>query len=293
MIFDSRNIRSRSKGKISVPLRIRMTTGKTFDFHRPDPIFVGRAFPIIGKPSTDYPTTFEDASIVVLARGVEVQNLPRPVQAASCAAQGSLSLRGMSEMIIFIWFVYKAKLTMSVDKRVMCESCKSGYIYSGICKSVGIGETLFNLNESGARMRAEADALRRLPNAVARFNLQIPCPMCGHYQKSMIRQFRRDRLEWMNLVGYGLVLPAIISAGLIWAIAVSPAPPKPIHSTIIASVCSSLILSCIGFPLWRFMANLRFDPNRTDLQERLALGRSAAVPAGDRDPMYREASPDT
>ena len=87
MIFTHENIRSRLKDEPFVPLRITSTTGKMFDVYHPDLVMVGRTYIIIiGTPTTDDPSTFENTSQIALVHIVELQNLPRPVQPATSAA---------------------------------------------------------------------------------------------------------------------------------------------------------------------------------------------------------------
>ena len=86
MIFTADNIRSRLKDEPFVPLRITTTTGKMFDVYHPDLVWVGRSFLMVGTPTTDDPSTFDNVSRIALVHVVELQDLPRPVQPASSAA---------------------------------------------------------------------------------------------------------------------------------------------------------------------------------------------------------------
>jgi hypothetical protein len=86
MIFTHDHIRSRLKDEPFVPLRIVTTTGRSFDVYHPDLVWVGRTFLMVGTPTTDDLSTFENVSRVALVRVVELQDLPRPVQPTSSAA---------------------------------------------------------------------------------------------------------------------------------------------------------------------------------------------------------------
>ena len=86
MIFTHDNIRSRLEDESFVPLRIVTTTGRAFDVYHPDLVWVGRTFLMVGTPTTDDPSTFENVSRIALVHVVELQDLPRPVQPASSAA---------------------------------------------------------------------------------------------------------------------------------------------------------------------------------------------------------------
>ena len=79
MIFTPESIQSRLRDRPFTPVRLVTTTGQTYDIYHPDLLMVGQQFLIIGLPSSQNPTVFDQVTRVALAHVTELRDLPRAV----------------------------------------------------------------------------------------------------------------------------------------------------------------------------------------------------------------------
>ncbi len=79
MIFTPEAIQARLRERPFNPVRVVTTTGRTYDIFHPDLIMVGTQFVMVGFPSSQNPTVFDQVTRVALAHITELRDLPRPV----------------------------------------------------------------------------------------------------------------------------------------------------------------------------------------------------------------------
>ncbi len=77
-MFTADDIQARFRDKPFVPLRIVTTTGQTYDVYHPDLVLVGRRALIVGTPSEQNPTQFEQVTRVEIIHVTELRDLPVP-----------------------------------------------------------------------------------------------------------------------------------------------------------------------------------------------------------------------
>ncbi len=75
-MFTPTDIQTRIRERPFVPFRIVTTTGQTYDIYRPELAMVGQRARILGAPSSQDPTTFEQVSRVAILHVTEIRDLP-------------------------------------------------------------------------------------------------------------------------------------------------------------------------------------------------------------------------
>jgi len=155
----------------------------------------------------------------------------------------------------------------STVRLVVCEECDADYVYQLTRSGEGIGNSVYFLDESGAKNRAERKAKEQLAKKMRTAVDAIPCPECGHYQDHMIPRARFERsFLWLLLGGGTLVLTIVLMilgaetrlgnvgyvlGGLFFL------------ATVVIGVIALVIYST-------------YDPNRKPKAERRALGQEKA-----------------
>jgi hypothetical protein len=156
-----------------------------------------------------------------------------------------------------------------------CERCQAEYVFEVACTARGSSFSPAFLANEGAARRAEDEATRKLQAMRRTATAPVPCPMCGWYQRPMIRLARAQHNRWMQGWSIGLFIsllflaPAILLAGCASA-----------HSLILAALWLAAPIAFvggIGLTIVRPITCDRFDPNAQDVGERKQLGRSVAM----------------
>ncbi|MGQ0635070.1 MAG: hypothetical protein ACT4QC_10695 [Planctomycetaceae bacterium] len=75
-MFTADNVRQRIKQQPFVPLRIRTSSGETYDVTHPDLVLVGRNLLVIGSPAKENPWQIESFDQVSLLHVTALENLP-------------------------------------------------------------------------------------------------------------------------------------------------------------------------------------------------------------------------
>jgi hypothetical protein len=75
-MFSADDIQARVRKQPFVPLRLVLTTGQSYDVRHPDLIMVGRRDLMLGLPSAENPTQYDQVTRVALLHVVELQDLP-------------------------------------------------------------------------------------------------------------------------------------------------------------------------------------------------------------------------
>jgi hypothetical protein len=97
----------------------------------------------------------------------------------------------------------------SAVRLVTCEECNAEYVYTLSRSGEGIGNSVYFLDESGAKKRAERKAKEQLSRKMKSACEPIPCPKCLHIQDHMIGKARSDRgagISFFAIVAFLLAL---------------------------------------------------------------------------------------
>jgi hypothetical protein len=78
-MFSADDIQSRIRQRPFAPVRIVTSTGQTYDIYHPDLIMIGRRALIVGLPSAENPSQFEQVTRVAILHVTELQDLPMQV----------------------------------------------------------------------------------------------------------------------------------------------------------------------------------------------------------------------
>jgi len=76
MTFTADDVQARIRERPFLPIRFVTTTGQTYDIYHPDLVLVGRRFLIIGTPSTENPSQFDQTTRLPLLHVSEMRDLP-------------------------------------------------------------------------------------------------------------------------------------------------------------------------------------------------------------------------
>ena len=190
--------------------------------------------------------------------------------------------------IPLIWKTYTCTMHGSTVKIVACENCSTEYVYLMERDGVGVGTSWYWLNDDGARDRAKSAAEDLLQSALENDYDPVPCPVCGHYQRSMFPKLLEQKETRAQAAGAGvscLLLALMVIASLntaltlLWSIAYLLDPNDRYFRNLIVGGAILLPLCVLAVVLW-FVKRAkirRFDPNSADQQFRISIGRSLAV----------------
>jgi hypothetical protein len=93
---------------------------------------------------------------------------------------------------------------------VICEECDADYVYQLTRSGEGYGNSIYFLDESGAKKRAERKAREQLARTMRTAVNAIPCPNCGHYQDHMVPRARFERAFLYLLLGGGTLILTVV-----------------------------------------------------------------------------------
>jgi hypothetical protein len=79
VMFNADDIQTRLRNRPFVPMRIVTSTGQTYDVYHPDLVMVGRRALIVGTPSPENPTVFDQVTRITMLHVTELRDLPTPV----------------------------------------------------------------------------------------------------------------------------------------------------------------------------------------------------------------------
>jgi hypothetical protein len=183
--------------------------------------------------------------------------------------------------VVVVWSKYTATVQGRVLKLVPCESCSTEYVYVLEREAEGVGNSVYLLNEDGARDHAEAAADDTLRDYLANDFDPVPCPACGHYQRSMFPKLYETRSPWRPAAMLAVLAAGCLDAvvGLYWTVAYLQHPTDRGLGRVVAawSLFAALGLAGGALALAERARVRRFDPNSEDQQARIAKGRSRAV----------------
>lgn len=167
----------------------------------------------------------------------------------------------------------------SIVKEVICEDCGNNYFYEH--KVTAQSQEHFGLLVIGAttarnsaQQEAEYKLFKELSSPAA-----VPCPQCGHYQQNMRAAARAQRFGCILLLGYAGLILAILPA--LWGLGAASMryddPGAGIFAIWLLSVAGLLAGTGLVLLSVRFLLNFRFDPNSTDVNERIGLGKQLTL----------------
>ena len=173
-------------------------------------------------------------------------------------------------------------------RNAKCEACNCEYVYQVTRRSAGSSTGFLNADYVAAQQSAD----KNLHNALAKACDPVPCPMCGWYQRNMVRRARYLRFRPLEYAGAGLVLASVV-AFLIVVIGGKEAGWSEWSLVLpLALFASGVVLLILRSVLPR-----SFDPNTADLESRIRLGRRRAISkeayeAGEFPPAAKPGTPD-
>jgi hypothetical protein len=178
------------------------------------------------------------------------------------------------------WTEYTATMQGRAIKSVTCENCATEYVYTMERQATGTGTSVYGLNP-GAPAHARAAAGDTLHAYLDNDFDPVPCPACGHYQRYMFPKL----METTSLLGLLVTVSALVfgavsavaalKCSLTYARVQSDATFSAMLTAWSALLAAGMVASALY--LVRSVRVRRFDPNRTDQQSRIALGRSRAL----------------
>lgn len=192
--------------------------------------------------------------------------------------------------ILVVWTEYTAILNGRVLKLVPCENCATEYVYVLEREGTGVGTSVYMLNDEGAADHAVSAAEDTLRQYLDNDFDPVPCPVCGHYQKSMFPKLV-TRSVWGGVATVVALLVGCLSAvsALYWGINYLQRPDDRALWRL-AAACSVLAVAGlvgVGLSALERARVRRFDPNTEDQQARIAKGRSRAVPRAEFEATQR------
>jgi hypothetical protein len=196
----------------------------------------------------------------------------------------------------FILFFQKTECTTTVGgqvyKRVPCENCPTEYVYMLEREGVGIGTSLYMLNDEEARSHADEAAKDTLSQALENDFDAVPCPVCGHYQRFMFPKLMEERSAWeLAARVLALVVGMFASvAGMFWTLAYLSEPTDKALGRMIAAwgTVALAALAGIGLAAARRAREQRFDPNTGNADARIAEGRRRAMTRAEFEASQRQ-----
>lgn len=190
------------------------------------------------------------------------------------------------------WTEHTATRKGRAVKVVPCENCSTEYVYILEREASGVGTSVYALNDEGAASHAQSAAGDTLKEVLKNDFDPVPCPVCGHYQRYMFPKLRETK-------GMGVVVLtiALLMVGAIAALGtvkctldyLQERGEADFRNMITAgSVLLVVCLVGLGLSILNNRQIRRFDPNVSDQQARIAIGRSRAITRAEFEKMQQE-----
>jgi hypothetical protein len=171
-------------------------------------------------------------------------------------------------------------------KHARCEECDFEYVYLLWRRAQAPAWGFLVPDHEGARNKARENLRRLLLRACE----PVPCPVCGRYQRNMVRRARQLKYRSLltaSLVSFLaaciLVVPLMICGFVLENAAKAQGGPAPTAWWVYV-VCSLAFVAwgaaAAAAPLLlilRLVLPWFYDPNAAAVESRIALGRSLAV----------------
>jgi hypothetical protein len=150
---------------------------------------------------------------------------------------------------------YTTTLKAAVPKHVLCEHCRTEYVYMMSRTAAGSGTSPLFLDADGAIARGEAKAEKALAKKLARDVDAVPCPKCVRYQCSMFPRARQAWQRWLRATG--MILLAVVIVGALVNAAMTKHDQSPVPWIVIGLAAAVSVAMIVG----RIIASQWFDPN--------------------------------
>jgi len=186
-------------------------------------------------------------------------------------------------VVIPVGMEYRSKVSDELEKEVSCEQCGITFYYVVTVTGFGHETSPLFLDNAGSKRVSRARAKKNLKNALEEAkhdNHAVPCPNCGWYQKNMYEVFRAGKYSWLSGNIEGLLIALILMSGfvgLMFGGFYLFSDTNPDNGIMILSFVWLVFVMCIVL----FAVNhlifsklrSRIDPNASDVEERIALGK--------------------
>jgi hypothetical protein len=174
-------------------------------------------------------------------------------------------------------------VTQSAVRLVICEECNTEYVYQLERSGEGMGNSVYFLDEAGAKRRAERKAREQLARKMEHACEAIPCPRCGHYQDHMLAKARGEAaFKWGLLAALAMVLCV---GGFVLALS-TRAVMLGVGIGVLG-LLAAIVLGIIGL-----VVNGSYDPNKKPKEERLRIAVERAFRRRDFEAGFAEAAGD-
>jgi hypothetical protein len=161
-----------------------------------------------------------------------------------------------------------------IRKEVECEACGCEYVYQ-LCRAAQGRAT------GGDYFTAAHRARENLSHALETGCDPVPCPVCGWYQRQMVRRARQ--LKYRGLFQVSLVLLCLGAILFVLGMVISgclasvrAAQPSAAFLPL-AILAGAALGAALALQVLKFMLCRRYDPNAEDVESRKQLGRSQAL----------------
>jgi hypothetical protein len=177
--------------------------------------------------------------------------------------------------MLIAWNEYSANLSGATYKMVECEECNQKYVYQMVRTGEGRGNSLYFLDNAGARRRAQGQAKAVLEHKLKKECDAVPCPKCGWYQEQMVVKMRNEYRLWLWYTGLVVAFAGAVCGTLGLAYAAFDVTMRPLGVGFLALGLTAFA-SGIGCIVWRMRLAAQFDPNDSTAKERLEIAAARA-----------------
>ncbi len=159
-------------------------------------------------------------------------------------------------------------------KAARCEACGFEYVYQ-LCRSAQGRSTSFLVRDYAT---AEARARDKLRRDLETGCDPVPCPVCGWYQRPMVRRARQLRYRSVLLPSVLLCVSACLLFAA-WSLVSGLAHPEafPVATAVLLGSAGTALGLGLGLAAFRFVLCRLYDPNAEDAESRKARGRARAL----------------
>ncbi len=171
-------------------------------------------------------------------------------------------------IIIPVGYQYSCVVSGSSFKIVQCEHCRFLYVYKMTRTGAGVVSASLLNSDPYVAQNAEKAASFNLTQKLQDDCDAVPCLECGKYQQHMVDALKRDFELGVRYLG-GISLGAGIAAGAFCLSSLLYEMRDRDITLWLASIAAALIGIGASVLLWRRRRLKRYDPNSTDLAERL------------------------
>jgi hypothetical protein len=176
---------------------------------------------------------------------------------------------------------YTAEVQATAVRLVLCDECEAEYVYQLERTTEGYGNSVYALDNAGAKRRATKQAEKALDRTMKSACDVIPCPECGYVQDHMLKQARFERAALFGLIGAGTLILAI---GMLFVGAYTRL------GNLAFAVAGLSFLATLGLGIFALVAYATHDPNRKPEADRIAKGQELAAGRKDFEKAFTDAA---